>query len=130
MPKVRKTARQQKEGPEERRRKEVARQEALERRLAVERADARMQEADEGESEASSLPGDTQQDLPDEPEAPTGKRLESSSYNFTAAEEERLVTFFSENACFWDKRDQQFMNKQYRERKAAAIARELGCDSE
>jgi len=131
MPKVRVTARKAKEGAEDKRRKELERQEALERRLAAEREDAVRQEAaeDEGQSEASSLPGDRAEDLPEE-ELRTGKRSEVSSYNFTAEQEEKLVTFFAENSCFWDKRDQNFMNKQVREKKAAAIAKELGCDSE
>jgi len=134
MPKVRATSRKHKDKESaEAARKEVQRQEELQRRLDLERADAVRQEAvrEEGvESEAGSLPGDVAGDMGDisDPEQGSGKRSEQASYNFSTRDEEKLVAFFAENPCFWDKRDENFMNRAYRDKKATSIARDIRCD--
>jgi len=58
----------------------------------------------------------------------TGKRVDQASYSFPPDVEEKLVVFFSENRCFWDKSSDQFLNRDFKEKKTAEMAKVLNCD--
>jgi len=124
MPKVRKTARKERDpSAEERRRREIAREAAREEEIASQRRDAERQEA---RSPVDSPP--EEEDADDGEAGPATGKPAQQSYNFTARQEEKLVNFFAENPCFWDKPSANFMNKNHKDRKLTEISEELVCD--
>ena len=60
----------------------------------------------------------------------TGKRRDLKSYNFADAEERRLVEFFQENDCFYNKHSAKYSNSQLKDRLLKDMAVELRCDRE
>ena len=60
----------------------------------------------------------------------TGLRTKTVSYSFEPHEEEKLVEWFSQNDCFYNKTSGGYNNQGLKRKLAGTIAKEMKCSSE